>query len=215
MTYRLATATLTATLALAFASDRNADASTVQSYSYTTTGSISGMAGVQPIEFYGLFGNGTLSAASPFALGQFITNPLPATATLTYNHTPFTIDLNVVASPGSALPNYDYKITGQLNGSINGVGQSSMKASISSITGNDYGTGVAPPFPISELKIIAPSLVAAPNGYNNGFTTLNAELAIPGFPLPTPAPEPSSIAAFGVALTLWGLRRRARSKTKV
>ncbi len=59
MTPRLATATLTATLALALATTHQAEASAVQSYSYTTSGSISGMSGDLPIQFVGVTGSGT------------------------------------------------------------------------------------------------------------------------------------------------------------
>ncbi len=216
---RLATATLTATLALALGYAPRANASTSASfanlptYSYTTTGSISGMTGAQPIEFFGLFGSGTLNAVTSTPIGQFIASPLPATATLTYNNTPFVIDLNVVTAPGSPIANYDYKIQGVLNGSITGNGQSTMMAYVTSITGNDYGTGATPPFSTSELQFNAPLMIAAPNGETSGFSTLSGQLAIPDLPPPLGAPEPTSFVVFGTAVAGWyARRRRLRSK---
>jgi hypothetical protein len=216
---RLATSTLTFTLALALSHAPEVKAATAQSfaaeptYSYTTTGSISGMTGTQPIEFYGLYGHGTLNPTTPSAIGQFITSPLPATATLTYNNTPFVIDLNVVTAPGSPIANYDYQIKGVLNGSITGNGQSNMMAYVTSITGNDYGTGATPPFAVSELQLNAPLKIAAPKGETSGFSTLTGQLNIPNLSPPLAAPEPASVVLFGTALAGWFVHRRwTRSK---
>lgn len=217
---RLAIATLTATLALALAYGPEAHASTSASYastsptfSFATTGSVSDITGTQPIEFYGLFGSGSLSATSLTPIGQFITNTLPATATLTDTNTPFVIDMNVVMPPGSPMAHYDYKIQGVLNGSITGNGQSNMMAYVTVITGNDYGTGATPPFSSSELRFNAPLLIAAPNGQVSGFSTLTSRLEIPGLPPPLAAPEPTSFVVFGMAAAGWYIRRRRlRSK---
>jgi PEP-CTERM motif len=211
---RLATSTLTFTLALALSHALEVKAATAPSYageptySYTTTGSISGMTGAQPIEFYGLYGSGTLNPMTPSPIGQFITSPLPATATLTYNNTPFVIDLNVVTAPGSPIANYDYKLTGMLNGSITGNGHSTMMAYVTSITGNDYGTGAVPPFPLWELQLNAPLAIAAPKGETSGFSTLTGQLYIPSLSPPLAAPEPASVVLFGTALAGWFVHRR-------
>jgi hypothetical protein len=215
MTPHLATATLTATLALALATAPGAEAAAVQSYSYSTSGSISGMSGDQPIEFWGAPSGSTLTTPGSFAVGQFITNPLPATATLTYNQTPFTIDLivrdatNVNSSPFDT----DYKISGVLDGSITGAGISSMVATISSILVTTGGTGNTPPFSAADLRI-APQAIIAPDGQSHGFSTLSAQVVVSGVPAPAPAPEPASIAVFGVALAGWICHRRWRSKAK-
>ena len=217
MTPRLATATLTATLALALATAPRAEASAVQSYSYTTSGSISGMSGDQPIEFYGTPIGGKLTTPGAFALGRFVTSPLPATATLTYDHTPFTIDLVVrdLMTPASSGPNpppsyfnTDYKISGELNGSVTGAGISNMVAIITSISATAGGTSGIPPFSASDIQIVAPQGIAAPNGQGSGSSTLMAQVVVPG--LPSPAPEPTSIAVFGLALAGWARHRRSR-----
>jgi hypothetical protein len=224
---RPATATLIAALALtlALADAPDARAAAVQSYSYTTSGNISGMTGANlPINFSPSYNQGMLTTPGSFVLGQITTNPLPPTATLTYNNTPFTIDLNVGSVnspyfgynyyPGYYNRGYQYAISGVLNGSITGTGTSTMMASVTSITGNDFGLGTTPPFPISELKVTALQGIAAPNGNSQGITTLTAQVLVAGLPLPAPAPEPTSIAAFGAALAGWLLRRRSRSKSR-
>ncbi len=224
MTPRLATATLTATLAFALAS---ATAPEVQGRErpvllvhdlgrhHRPYGS--------PITFSAEYNQGQLTTPGSFVLGTFTTNPLPTTATLTYNNTPFTIDLTVGAAGypyyGAGYyyygynPNtYQYQISGVLNGSISGDGTSTMMASITGITGSGNGTVTTPPFPISDLQINVPQGIAAPNGSTYGVTTLTAQVTVAGLPLPAPAPEPSTLAVFGLALAGWAYRRRSRSR---
>ena len=208
MTPRLAIATLTATLALAVAHAPKADAAAT--YSYTTTGSVSGMSGSVPIQFFGLSGTGSLTTPGAFTLGEFVTNPLPPTGTLTYDHTPFTID--VVVHDATNYYNTDYKITGELNGSITGAGFSDMLATATSVTAVAGGVSGIPPFPASDLAIVAPQAINAPDGSGAGFTTLTGQVLISGLGPPSPTPEPTSIAVFGAALGGWLIRRRSRSK---
>lgn len=219
-TPRLATAALLATLTLAAATAPKADAAaTVQTYNYSTSGSIPGMPNTGPVQFVGLGEDvptgsvHTLTTPGSFSLGGFQANPLPATATLTFNNTPFAIDLVVASQPDIIIaPEYDYHISGVLNGSINGAGSSSLYAAITSITGNDHGLGTTPPFPVSDLTVLVPAGISAPNGALEGFGSLFAQVVLPGFPLPAPAPEPTSIAAFAAALAGLALRRRLRSR---
>jgi hypothetical protein len=212
MTPRLATAALTATLAIAALSAPEARASAVQSYNYSTSASLGDISN-GPITLTGMssYGGNQLSTPGAFVLGDFTTNPLPSTATLTYSHTPFTIDLRLSPAGSSSYyfgtPSYDYILKGELNGSITN-GSSSMVASITSVS----GSGSGPPFPIEDLKVSLPQGIAAPNGYNSGHTSLIAQVLVAGDPLPTPAPEPTSVAAFAVALAGWGLRRRLRAR---
>ncbi len=215
MTPRFATAASLATLVLAAASATKAHAAaSVQSYNYSTVGSISGMpAGTGPVEFLGEAPAGApLTTPGSVLLGTFQTNPLPAGATLSFANTPFLIDVMVTSQPGAGAvaPAYDYHVTGLLNGSYNGTGSSTAYATVTSITGNDFGLGITPPFPVSDLTVTAPQGLAAPNGPNSGFTGLLAQVIQPGFPVPAPAPEPTSIAAFAAALAGLALRRRLR-----
>ncbi len=217
MTPRFATAALLATLTLAAASATKASAAaSVQSYSYSTVGSVSGLpSNIGPVEFNGLSSGGTLTTPGAFLLGSFQANPLPATATLTFANTPFMIDVLVASQPGASVvaPAYDYHISGLINGSITGSGSSTMYAVVTSITGDDFGLGTTPPFPVSDLSVITPAGIAAPFGLNSGFSPLSAQVLIPGFPVPAPAPEPTSIAAFAAALAGLAIRRRLRPRS--
>ncbi len=226
-TPRLAIATLTATIALACLVAPKAGASTVQSYAYNTTGSIDGPGGNTPISFMPNYG-GMLTTPGTVNFGSFVTNPLPPTATLIYDNTPFTIDLNVSA-PGTSpyyypgygynygTPTYQYVISGTLNGSITGAtsgpGTSSMFATITSISGHGMSTANVPPFPFADLVVNIPQGIAAAVGSNQSYTALTGQVIVAGLPLPAPAPEPSTFAVFGAALA--GLAwRRARSRAK-
>jgi PEP-CTERM motif len=226
MTPRLATATLTATLALAFAfgADPKVEAATVQTYAYNTSGSISGPSGDVPITYDPQATTSMLSTPGSVNLGEFVTNPLPTTASLTYNDTPFTIFLSVGAfNPNSStsgpIDNAIYTISGMLNGTISGDGTSSMMATVTSITAGSEPA--IPPFPISDL-VIAAQGVAAPNGGSQGITMLTGQVLVAGNPVPpplglgspTPTPEPSTIAVFGLALAGWACRRLVRSRAK-
>lgn len=218
MTPRIATATLTATLALALAhaTAPGAEAASVQSYNYWTDGSISNQAGVAPIYFDGV-SSGSLTVPGTFSLGTFdAAATLPPTATLTYNNTPFTIDLYVANGVGAnnATNYYDYTISGVLNGSITGVGTSTMVATVTSITG-EPGT---PPF--SAAITVAPQGINAPYTptSTDGYSTLYGEAIPPGgstppvLGQPSPAPEPSTIAVFGLALAGWACRTRSKAR---
>ena len=219
MTPRLATAALLASLALTASTGNRADAASVQTYAYSTTGDIAGMTGDTPIIFAGQSGTSTLTTPGALLLGTFETNPLPASGTLTYNNTPFTIDLRVVDyQPATGAPypaayafDTDYKISGVLNGSITGAGMSSMFALVTSIVdAGDSGYMGEPPFPVSALQILAPQGIAAPNGEIAGISLLAGVVTVSG--LPSPAPEPTSIAAFLAALAGYAMRKRLRAR---
>jgi hypothetical protein len=212
---------LTASLAYAVLSAPDAGAATVQSYNYSTNGSIAGQTGVAPITFIGV-NSQTLTTPGTFSLGQFdAVNMLPTSGTLTYNNTPFAINLNVASGSGTY---YTYLAMGTLTGSINGAGGSDMVATISSITGvppTGSSTPTTPPFPASDLQFSTTQGINAPNAMmgTDGLTNLYAQV-IPdtttGLGLPAAAPEPASIAVLGLGLVAWGVRRRVtRSKRPV
>ena len=73
------------------------------------------------------------------------------------------------------------------------------------------GMPATPPFPPTDLSI-APQGIVAPYTptYTDGITTVYAQVAVLG--LPSPAPEPSTIAVFGLALAGWAYRRRSRAR---
>lgn len=211
-TLRLATATCLATALLA----GRADASAVQSYLYTTSGDIAGIGGTTsgyPISYTPTSGVGMLSTPGTFALGTITTNPLPTGATLTYDGTPFTINVGVgpvAGDSGSAVPTstgfspaYTYTIHGTLDGSLKGDGTSTLFPTVTSIT----GSGSIPPFAASDLLLNLQG-IAAPVGGIDGTTTLTAHVDVTGTPLPAPAPEPTSVALFASALAGWAWRSR-------
>lgn len=206
---RLTLATLTATLALAVLPAREAGAAAIQSYNYTTSTTLGDVPN-GPISLSGVGNSGsTLTTPGAFVLGTITTNPLPSTATLTYDHTPFTIDLTL-RNPTGDSSSYTFRIQGEFNGSI-GNGYSDMMASVKSITGNPFNDpNSTPPFAASDLQVGFPQGIAAPNGSTFGTTTLIGQVLVTGTPLPPAAPEPTSVAAFAVAIVGWGLRRRLR-----
>jgi PEP-CTERM motif len=225
MTPRLATATLTATLAFAFAfaTAPTSQAASVQTYAYNTWGSISGPSGDVPISFDPQSSTSILTTPGSVVLGEFITNPLPPTATLTYNNTAFSITLNIGAINPNSLSSgpvndFLYNISGVLNGTIGGDGTSSMMATVTSITA---GSSSTPPFPISDL-VIGTQGIGAPSGSAQGVTMLTAQILVAGLPIssgsgpsnPNPTPEPSTIAVFGLALAGWAFHRRTNSRAK-
>ncbi|WP_435009005.1 PEP-CTERM sorting domain-containing protein [Tundrisphaera lichenicola] len=210
---RLAIATLTATLALAALPAQEAGAAAIQSYNYTTSATLGDVSN-GPISLSGVGDSGSiLTTPGAFTLGTITTNPLPSTATLTYDHTPFTIDLKITALPdgsGAEPGSYTFRIQGELNGSIRN-GYSDMLASVTSITGNPFNDpNTTPPFAATDLQLGFPQGVASPNGSSFGTTTLIGQVLVAGTPLPPAAPEPTSVAAFAVAIVGWGLRRRLR-----
>lgn len=218
MILQLAIATLLAATIL----NGPANASAVQSYLYNTSGDIAGNSGSGygfPISFNPQSSTSMLTTPGTFTLGSFTTSPLPTGATLMYDNTPFTINVNVGQVPNNngnyygyypgyyyLSPSYTYKISGVLNGNLQGDGTSTLFPTISSVTGS--GSAATPPFPISDLKFNLPQGIAAPNGTTYGTTTLSAYVDVTGNPLPAPAPEPTSVAAFAVALAGWAWKRR-------
>jgi hypothetical protein len=186
-----------------------AGASTVQSYNYSTDGTIDNQTGVAPITFIGVSSQ-TLTTPGTFSLGQFdAVNILPSSATLTYNNTPFTINLNVGNGTGFTTT---YVFSGTLNGWITGSGGSDMVATVSSITGGPaagFSSPTSPPFPASDIVMPAPQAINAPNALagTDGLTSLYAQ-TIPVLIDPIPAPEPASIAVFGLGLAAFVIRRR-------
>ena len=208
MTTRLATAFLPAFLALALASD--ARGSAVMTYSYSTSGSVGApdtsvgnAPSVGPIGFDGV-STGSLTSPSFFSLGVFTVAPLPPSASVTYDHTPYTIYLTGFGT------GFIYRVDGVLNG----VGKSSMTASVTTVMGwATSQTDSSTPISLDDLKIVAPLTILAPANYLGSRTSLLGQIA-PGIGLPTPAPEPASVAIVAVGLAAWGLKRRLRPRTR-
>ena len=212
---RLALVAAAALAPAAFAA--RADAAAIQSYTYTSSGSIDGTPGsgypirVDPQDAQ------TLTTPGTSALGTFVTSPLPPGATLTYDNTAFRFLLTVgpyAATPGvpfGPTAGYAYQILGTLNGSLKGDGTSTLFPTITSVTVANPN-GFPPPFAPADLRFDLQG-IAAPNGANDGSTVLTARVDVTGSPLPSPAPEPTSVAAFVAALAGWTWSRR-RGRTR-
>jgi hypothetical protein len=226
---RLATSTLTATIALALAIAPRADAASmtsavdpVQTYFDSISGAVSGPSN-GPIRFLNPLNLSPFTTPGSITLGQFVTNPLPYSASLTYDNTPFQIDVSVGRNDNYGMyPNYSvnpnnntYRIAGVLNGTLGGHRPSTMTATVTNINPIDaHGLGQPSTMPLPALTFqISPQVIAAPNDHsdqNEGYTTLTAQVAVVGVPLPAPAPEPSTVAVFGLALAGWAFRRYRR-----
>lgn len=207
MTSRLATAILTATLALVAANDARAAA--VQTYAYTTSGTVGapdsgfGSGGsVGPISFTGV-SSGTMTTPGAFNLGSFSIIALPPSVALTYDETPYTIFLTGFGT------GYTYQIDGVLDGTLDGSGVSNMVARVTSIKGWGVSPDSEAPFKLTDIRVIAPQAITAPA---NGQGSQTAFLGQVGPNInPIPAPEPTSIAVVAVGLVAWGLQRRRRT----
>jgi hypothetical protein len=206
MTSRLSTAILSATLALVAASDARAAA--VQTYAYTTSGTVGvpdtgyGSGGtVGPIGFNGV-SSGTMTTPGAFNLGSFTVAALPPSVSLTYDATPYTIYLTGFGT------GYTYQINGTLDGTLNGAGVSNLVARVTSVKGWGASGDLVAPFSLADLRIIAPQAITAPANLLGSQTTFLGQVGS-GIS-PTPAPEPTSIAVLAVGLVAWGLNRRRR-----
>ena len=155
---RLAAATLFACAALSLAATNPTHAAAIQSYTYSTSADLAGVSSGSnygyPISISGQSSVGMLTTPGTFTLATITTNPLPTGATLSFDNTPFDIDLSVGPVPPSgngygyyggyynsnpnfynASPSYFYKILGVLNGTLKGDGTSTLFPTITSITG--------------------------------------------------------------------------------
>ena len=209
MTNRLATATLTATIAFALAPAYVAQAAAVQTYAYTSYGSVGApdttdpsAVSVGPIGFDGV-SSGTLTTPGGFTLGSFTVAALPPSASLSYDNTAYSVFLSGFGT------GYTYRIDGLLNGTLNGAGSSNLVASVTSVSGWGSSPSDEPPIALSDLGIIAPQGILAPSHYQGSRTALYGQVG-PNAGLPVPAPEPASIAIVAVGLVAWGLKRRLR-----
>ena len=165
-------------------------------WTYQTSGDVGATAGV-PIGSFDFEGtSGTLLTPGSIALGQFVARDLPPGSGLTYNNLPFYITLDVYPSPPGSNRQFasEIDLRGVLNGTVTGTSTSSVTATITSIEQAGWSH---PVLPLSAIRVDVPQ-VLAPSGINGGHTTLTATIG-PFVPIPIPAPEPGTLAIFGLA----------------
>jgi len=145
----------------------------------------------------------------PFALGSFVVSPLASGTSTTYNHSAFsiTLDLNPAGQTPQIGPFSSISLYGALDGTISGSGQSNVVAQVLSIQANSpvqiLGSSSNPPayqlpFPLSALSVEPATLSPASAG---GQTPIMAVV--------TPLPEPSSaLVALAMAAGFLAARRR-------
>jgi hypothetical protein len=193
---------------------------------YSTSGYVNGSTGVSTTLdgstvapttnaiTYASVNNATVDTISNLPLGEFQVAPLGANMTTTYSNTPFSFTLIPSAYNGTALTNFTpLTVTGLLNGTLTGGAQSSVIASISSISNNTFELGGA----TSTLAGLPNQVLLVPNSAG-GVTTLEAAINTVGTvnPAQAPVPEPSTIALFlttvgGLALRRYVVARRPRA----
>jgi len=146
--------------------------------------------------------NAMINPTSNIPLGSFQVAPLPAGQMTTYNNTPFTLTYVPTQFNGTTLSDVPISITGSLTGTVDGPYQSSVQVSFKPLTNNGFelvkGSSSTLNLLPGDQKLLVPSSAG-------GITTMEGQISTTG--LPTPAPEPSTIALFLSMVGGLGLRR--------
>lgn len=155
----------------------------------------------------------SFNTPSDFSLGQFVVAKLPDGQSTTYTNTPFSITFLVNTVNGTA-PNPNQTpivVTGELNGTVTGSGQSNVEATFDPITKSTFLTGTLS----NTLSIPNSPLSLVPSTTNGGQTSAQAFLTATdssgGGGTTNQVPEPTSIALFLTVLGGIGIRQRLRA----
>jgi hypothetical protein len=150
--------------------------------------------------------NVQIDPTSNLPLGSFQVAPLPTGQTTTYDNTKFSLTFDPTSFNTKAVDQTvkPLMVTGELNGSVTGPYQSSVKVTFDPITQGSFalagGTSTLSVLQ-NDHKLLVPSSAS-------GITTLEGQLSSTGIsPDGTPAPEPSTIALFLSMVGGLGLRR--------
>lgn len=173
---------------------------------YSTSGSIGmdGVTGSGVISFIPVSAN-QFNSPSAFSLGDFQVAALQSGQSTTYVNTPFSITFLANSVDGSTPdPNETpLSLSGVLNGTISGAGQSSVVAKFNPLANPTFATGDF----LNTLSFTDNPLSLVPSTTNNGRASAQAYLTTE-----TRVPEPTSIALFLTTLAGLGVRHRVRSK---
>jgi hypothetical protein len=151
--------------------------------------------------------NAIIDPTSNIPLGSFQVAPLSAGQTTTYNDTPFTLTYLPTQFNGSTLSDTPITVSGSLTGMVSGPYQSSVQVTFSPLTDNGFHLA---PGSTSTLNLLAGDQKLLVPSSAGGITTMEAQIASAG--LPTPAPEPSTIALFLSTVGGLGLRRFVQAR---
>src|SRR5207248_10111495 len=133
---------------------------------------------------------GSFTTPSYFSLGEFLVDGLDNGETTTYNNVPFTITYQTTGVDHNAVdPSVGtVKLTGILDGALNGAGQSSLKATFDPVVPAAFQAG---PYK-HELTIPLNPVLLAPSSTNGGRTTVQGQVIASA----SPVPEPATLAVF-------------------
>jgi hypothetical protein len=175
---------------------------------YHVAGAIgtTGITGENVVSFVPIV-DAAIDPTSNIPLGSFQVAPLPVGETTTYSNTPFTLTFVPTAFSGNTLNETPLSLSGTLNGMLSGPYQSSVQVSFNPIMQNGFSLtsgststlGLLP----NDEKLLVPSSAG-------GNTTLEGQIVSSG--LPTPSPEPSTIALFLSMVGGLGLRKYVQGR---
>jgi len=148
-----------------------------------------------------------IDPSSNVPLGAFQVAPLPDGQMTTYKNTPFSLTVVPTAFNGTTLTELPITLSGTLNGTLTGAYQSSVQVMFNPLTHNGFsltsGSSSTLNLLPNDQKLLVPSSAG-------GITTLEGQIASTG--LPTPSPEPSTIALFLSTVGGLGLRKLVRGR---
>jgi len=195
---------------------RPAESSAIASrIDFGTTGSVGsvGITGAPVVRFEGM-DDGHLTTESPFDLGRFVVAPLGPGTSTTYHFTPF--DVSFAARSVDGIPTGGVAPTvlhGWLDGTVSGDVASKIRiVMVEQIPSED---SALPPYLIPPFRIggLLTTLSEGPGGLGSlvSGSATPLEGVLRSDPLPSPAPEPTTIALFAGVAALGIARRGLRS----